>query len=121
MDPQFDEFLHVPARLSIVALLAPADWVDFGFLRDTIETSDSALSKQISALASVGYVTVRKDTGARTRRTSVRLTPEGRHAFHQHAAALERIVTAARRPANQPTPHDQTPHDQTQRPSTRRG
>lgn len=98
MDPYFDEFLHVPARLSIVALLAPADWVDFGFLRDTIGTSDSALSKQLSALAEAGYVTVRKDQQSRARRTSAQLTPQGREAFQQHAAALERIVTVARAP-----------------------
>jgi DNA-binding MarR family transcriptional regulator len=95
MDPRFDEFLHVPARLSIVALLAPAAWVDFGFLRDTIGTSDSALSKHVSALAEAGYVTVRKDQQSRARRTSVQLTPQGRHAFQRHAAALEHIVAAA--------------------------
>ncbi|GAA2417747.1 winged helix-turn-helix domain-containing protein [Nonomuraea africana] len=98
MDPFFDEFLHVPARLSIVALLAPADWVDFGFLRDTIGTSDSALSKQVSALASAGYVEVRKGQDKRARRTYVRLTPEGRQALQRHAAALERIVALARTP-----------------------
>ncbi|GAA1183569.1 winged helix-turn-helix domain-containing protein [Pseudonocardia alaniniphila] len=96
MDPRFDEFLHVPARLSIVALLAPAAWVDFSFLRDTIGTSDSALSKHVSALVEAGYVTVRKDQQSRARRTSVQLTPQGRHAFQQHAAALEHIVAAAR-------------------------
>ncbi|MGJ6965397.1 hypothetical protein ACSDR0_26160 [Streptosporangium sp. G11] len=51
MDPSFDEFLHVLARLSIVAPPAPAGWVDSGFLRDAVDTSDSALSKQVSALA----------------------------------------------------------------------
>ncbi|MGW2147535.1 winged helix-turn-helix domain-containing protein [Nonomuraea bangladeshensis] len=96
MDPQFDEFLHVPARLSIVAVLAPADWVDFGFLRDSIGTSDSALSKQVSALAGAGYVDVRKNQDKRARRTYVRLTPQGREAFVRHAAALERIVALAR-------------------------
>ncbi|MGN9841271.1 winged helix-turn-helix domain-containing protein [Nonomuraea sp. H19] len=104
MDPSFDEFLHVPARLSIVAMLAPADWVDFGFLRDAIGTSDSALSKQISALADAGYVAVRKDQERRARRTYVRLTPEGRQAFQRHAAALERIVAVARTQAERPTP-----------------
>ncbi|MGP3958169.1 winged helix-turn-helix domain-containing protein [Nonomuraea sp. 3N208] len=102
MDPLFDEFLHVPARLSLVALLAPADWVDFAFLRDTIGTSDSALSKQISALAGAGYVEVRKGQERRTRRTFVRLTPAGRQAFERHAAALERIVAAARAQAVHP-------------------
>ncbi|MFI6499593.1 transcriptional regulator [Nonomuraea typhae] len=95
MDPEFDEFLHVPARLSILALLAPAEWVDFAFLRDGIGTSDSALSKQVSALAGEGYVEVRKDQDRRARRTHVRLTPQGRAAFRRHAAALRRIASAA--------------------------
>ncbi|MBE1591718.1 winged helix-turn-helix domain-containing protein [Nonomuraea angiospora] len=99
MDPQFDEFLHVPARLSVVAVLAPADWVDFGFVRDTIGTSDSALSKQVSALAGAGYVEVQKGQDKRARRTYVRLTPAGRQAFQRHAAALERIVALSRMPA----------------------
>lgn len=102
MDPDFDEFLHVPARLSIVALLAPAGWVEFGFLRDTIETSDSALSKQLSALANAGYVSVRKGRDTGVRRTHLRLTPQGRQAFQRHAAALNRIVELARLPADRP-------------------
>jgi DNA-binding MarR family transcriptional regulator len=106
MDPAFDEFLHVPARLSIVALLAPADWVEFGFLRDTIGTSDSALSKQISALANAGYVAVRKGRAQGVRRTHMKLTPEGRRAFQSHAAALEQIVAAARAPAVPSEPDD---------------
>ena len=98
MDPDFDEFLHVPARLSILALLAPADRVDFRFLRDAIGTSDSALSKHLSALASAGYVSVRKSREQAVRRTHVTLTPDGRRAFQRHAAALERIVATAHVP-----------------------
>ncbi|KUL36818.1 MarR family transcriptional regulator [Streptomyces sp. NRRL F-4489] len=96
MDPDFDEFLHVPARLSIVALLAPADWVEFGFVRDSVGTSDSALSKQLSALAEAGYVEVRKTRNRIGRTTHIRLTGQGRQAFRRHATALERIVAAAR-------------------------
>ncbi|NUW46216.1 winged helix-turn-helix domain-containing protein [Nonomuraea rhodomycinica] len=102
MEPGFDEFLHVPARLAIVAVLAPADWVEFGFIRDSVETSDSALSKQVSALAAAGYVAVRKDQDKRGRRTFVQLTPQGRQAFQRHAAALQRIVALAHRPPEQP-------------------
>ncbi|MFB7177534.1 winged helix-turn-helix domain-containing protein [Streptomyces sp. NPDC056257] len=98
MDPDFDEFLHVPARLSIVALLSPADWVEFGFVRDAVGTSDSALSKQVSALADAGYVEVRKTRDRTGRHTHLRLTPHGREAFRRHASALERIVAAARPP-----------------------
>jgi len=100
MDPDFDEFLHVPARLSILALLAPADRVDFGFLRDTIGSSDSALSKHLSALASAGYVAILKSRDHGVRRTQATLTPQGRRAFQRHAIALERIAATAH--ASQP-------------------
>lgn len=96
MDSDFNEFLHVPARLAIVALLAPVRWAEFGFLRESLETSDSALSKQLTALASEGYVEVRKERGVGIRRTLARLTPEGREAFRRHATALERIAALAR-------------------------
>lgn len=43
IEPRFDELMHAPTRLSIVALLAAADWADFTFVRDS-------LSKQISIL-----------------------------------------------------------------------
>ncbi|MEU0744271.1 transcriptional regulator [Streptomyces sp. NPDC006134] len=96
MDADFDAFLHPAPRLTIVALLAPAGWTEFGFIRDSVGTSDSALSKQLSALAAEGYVEVRKQVGASTRRTLARLTPKGRKAFARHAAALERIAATAR-------------------------
>jgi DNA-binding MarR family transcriptional regulator len=97
MEPQFDELIHVPARLSIVALLNPAKWVEFRFLRDELEMRDSALSKHISALESAGYVEVRKERAVgSTRRTLISLTPAGRTAFDGHVAALEQIVAASR-------------------------
>jgi DNA-binding MarR family transcriptional regulator len=111
MDPDFDEFLHVPARLSIVALLAPAGWVDFAFLRDTIETSDSALSKQLSALANAGYVTVRKGRAEGVRRTHVKLNPQGRRAFQRHADALDRLVATIRTPTTTPAPEPLDPKE----------
>jgi len=90
-----DEFMHTPARLSILSLLAPADWVLFSFLRDTIATSDSALSKQLRALEEAGYVESHKDRAPR-RSTSVRLTAQGRAAFETYLAGLERLVARAR-------------------------
>ncbi|AOW88174.1 MULTISPECIES: transcriptional regulator [Streptomyces] len=102
MDADFDAFLHPAPRLTIVALLAPADWTEFGFIRDTIGTSDSALSKQLSALAAEEYIEVRKQPASAGRRKLARLTPKGREAFARHAAALERIAVTARtaRPAD---------------------
>lgn len=90
-----DEFLHTPARLAVLSLLAPADWVRFSFLRESIGTTDSALSKQVSALEAAGYVETAKDRGAR-RSTSVRLTQEGRSAFDAYLGALEALVARSR-------------------------
>jgi DNA-binding MarR family transcriptional regulator len=90
-----DEFVHTPARLAILSLLAPADWVTFAFLRETIATSDSALSKQLRALEEAGYVESFKDHSAR-RSTSVRLTAYGRKAFEAYLDALEQLVKRAR-------------------------
>ena len=52
--PGFDELIHPPTRLSIVALLAAAEWADFTFVRDNLGLTDSALSKQVSTLEQAG-------------------------------------------------------------------
>jgi DNA-binding MarR family transcriptional regulator len=91
-EARFDEVIHPSTRLSIVALLAPTDWVDFGFVRDRLGLSDSALSKQFATLESVGYLTQERQTSERRRRVRVRLTTEGRAAFDGHVAALRDIV-----------------------------
>src|SRR6201994_4595270 len=57
-EARFDELIHPSTRLSIVALLAAADWADFTFVRDRLELSDSALSKQLSTLEDAGYVEI---------------------------------------------------------------
>lgn len=93
--PAFDELIHAPTRLSIVALLAASQWAEFTFVRDSLGMSDSALSKQVSTLEEAGYVTVRKTGAGRNRRTHIRLSPRGRRAFAGHAAALQQIIADA--------------------------
>ena len=51
----FDELIHAPTRLAIVALLAATDWADFAFIRDSVGLSDSALSKQLTTLEEAGF------------------------------------------------------------------
>ena len=92
---QFDELIHPSTRLSIVALLAAADWVEFSFVRDQLSLSDSALSKQLTTLEDAGYVRVERPTNGRRRRVRVRLTAAGRSAFRGHVAALQAIVGVA--------------------------
>ena len=92
VEPRFDEIIHPSTRLSIVSLLAGADWVDFAFVRDRLELSDSALSKQFMTLEQAGYLAVDRRVVEGRRRVRVRLTPAGRSAFEGHVAALRQIV-----------------------------
>ena len=92
---RFDELIHQSTRLSIMSLLAAADWIEFAFIRDQLELSDSALSKQLSTLQEAGYVTLDQIIGQGRRRLRARLTPAGRAAFHGHVAALRDIVGGA--------------------------
>ena len=91
----FDELIHPSTRLSIVALLASTDWVDFSFARDRLGLSDSALSKQFSILEDAGYVTIDRPVTDRRRRVRVGLTDVGREAFEGHVAALRSVIAVA--------------------------
>jgi DNA-binding transcriptional ArsR family regulator len=93
--PQFDELIHPSTRLSIVALLASADWIDFAFVRDRLGLSDSALSKQFATLEDAGYLAIDRPVTDRRRRVRVRLTDVGRGAFEGHVAALRAVVATA--------------------------
>jgi DNA-binding MarR family transcriptional regulator len=76
----------------MVALLAAADRVDFSFVRDHVEVSDSVLSKQMSALEQAGYIKVKKGFVGKRPRTWLSLTGEGRRVFNRHLAALGEIA-----------------------------
>ena len=92
---RFDELIHPSTRLSIVALLAAADWAEFAFVRERLDLSDSALSKQLSTLEEAGYVDIERPVRDRRRRVRARLTPVGRAAFDGHVAALRQIVATS--------------------------
>lgn len=94
-EARFDELIHPSTRLSIVALLAAADWAEFSFVRERLALSDSALSKQLSTLEEAGYVDIERPVRDRRRRVRARLTPAGRAAFDGHVAALRQIVATS--------------------------
>lgn len=91
-----DQLLLDPTRLAIVSLLSGAKWAEFGFVRDTVALSDSALSKQVTTLAKQDYVEVRKGYVGKRPRTWLNLTATGRAALAAHAEALQDIVASAR-------------------------
>ncbi|GAB3717215.1 winged helix-turn-helix domain-containing protein [Nocardiopsis oceani] len=92
---RLDEVIHSPVRFSIVAALASARQIEFRVLRDTLEVSDSSLSKQIATLEEAEYVGVTKFRVGRRTRTSLALTSQGRKAFEQHVQALRDIASGA--------------------------
>jgi DNA-binding MarR family transcriptional regulator len=93
--PQFDELIHPSTRLSLVALLAASDWAEFSYLRDQLELSDSALSKQLATLEQAGYLTIDRPVTDHRRRVRARLTAAGRQAFDGHVAALQAVISTA--------------------------
>lgn len=89
---QLDGVIHAPVRFSIVAALAEVDEAEFGHVRDTIEISDSVLSKQSTQLEAAGYVKIRKGYVGKRPRTWLSLTPSGRAAYQRHLDALRAIA-----------------------------
>ena len=76
----------------MAALLAAGSKVEFSFVRDHVEVTDSMLSKQVSLLEQAGYVKVDKGFVGKRGRTWLSLTREGRRAFERHIAALREIA-----------------------------
>ena len=88
---ELDPVIHAPKRLAIMSVLAHCTSVDFAFLRELLSITDSDLSKQMSMLERIGYVSVTKSRG-RGGGTSYCITPHGADAFRNHVAALRAIV-----------------------------
>jgi DNA-binding MarR family transcriptional regulator len=97
---RLDDVIHSPVRFSIVATLAAADAAEFRFVRDTVEVSDSLLSKQARVLEEAGYLRVEKGAVGRRTRTWLHLTERGRQAFADHLDALHAIAAPGSPPGD---------------------
>ena len=95
---RLDDLIHAPVRFSVVAALARVTEVEFGWMRDAVGVTDSALSKQISTLEQAGYVQVRKGYVGKRPRTWLRLSARGREAYDQHLRALREIADGGTAP-----------------------
>jgi DNA-binding MarR family transcriptional regulator len=90
-----DPVINTTTRLSLMAVLAGVQEVEFAAARDASGLSDSVVSKQALALEAVGYLAMRKGHVGRRPRTWLSLTPRGREALRRHIAALRQIVDVA--------------------------
>lgn len=89
---RFDPIIHAPGRLQICGILSAADEAEFAMMRDTLEVSDSVLSKHLKQLEEAGYIAVRKAAADGRQRTWASLTVAGRQAFGAHVAELQRLA-----------------------------
>ena len=89
---RLDPLIHAQVRLPIVACLAAAEKAECAFVRNSVEISDSLLSKQVSILQEAGYVSGKKGYVGNRPRTWLSLTRGGRRAFELHVAALTEIA-----------------------------
>ncbi|MGF6881456.1 DNA-binding transcriptional ArsR family regulator [Nocardia sp. GAS34] len=93
--PELDRLLSDPTRLAVMSVLSAAEWCDFGFLRDAVGLSDSALSKQLTTLRKDGYLEQQRTYSGRVPKTTVRATDHGLRCLATHAEALQAILNRA--------------------------
>nr|WP_288870518.1 transcriptional regulator [uncultured Corynebacterium sp.] len=102
-EPAIDPVIHPLARLKICAALFHGGAVEkqtsrhemrFSALRDQLQMSDSALSKQLATLEEHGYITRFREYGSTRAKDTVwvTLTETGAQAFERHTAALREIA-----------------------------
>ncbi len=102
MTADLDPVIHPTHRLRICAMLAAGATLELAVIKDNLDLSPSALSKQVAALVDAGYVRQER-FGTDHRRVWLSLTRAGLKAYKGHVAALQEIVgTATTSPENLP-------------------
>jgi DNA-binding MarR family transcriptional regulator len=94
----FEPLLQAAARLQVMAVLVQAQQAEFARLKELTSTSDSVMSKHLSVLADAGLIKLTKATADGRQRTWVSITRTGRKIFHNHVAALQRIIAGTADP-----------------------
>lgn len=78
---RFDQVIHQPSRLSIMAVLAGCESADFVYLQAATGLTKGTLSKHLKRLEEAGYIALVKTFKGSYPNTSAALTPTGRKAF----------------------------------------
>jgi DNA-binding MarR family transcriptional regulator len=99
MTAELNDVFRTVTRIRIVAFLSGCDEAEFGAVQEYCDLSPSNLSKNVSALEGIGYVTSRKGYVGKKPRTWLALTDGGRSALVSHMAALQEIADSAARHA----------------------
>jgi len=95
MSGGFDEVIHQPVRLRIMAAITAKqsmEAVEFTWLKRILGVTDGNLGAHLLTLEKAGYVEIEKAFVDRRPCTRVKPTLSGRRAFAHHVAALEAIL-----------------------------
>jgi len=95
---QFDDIIHQPVRLKIMAALKAlprGEQLEFVRLRAIVEATEGNLGAHIGTLEKAGYIVVEKDFIGKKPRTRVAISASGKTAFDQHVAYLHGILSIA--------------------------
>jgi DNA-binding MarR family transcriptional regulator len=87
-----DPVIHAPNRLQMCCMLAAVDTIDFATIRESLDVSESVLSKHVKTLEEAGYVKVRKAASDGRQRTWLSLSAPGRKALKGHLSALKAMM-----------------------------
>ena len=79
-------------RLGVMAVLLANDFVSFNDLKESLDLTDGNLASHVAALEKAGYVLVNKQFIGKKPNTTYEATAEGKTAFQEHLAALEKLL-----------------------------
>jgi len=79
-------------RLGVMAVLLANDQVSFNDLKESLDLTDGNLASHVAALEKAGYVLVNKQFIGKKPNTTYLATAEGKAAFQEHLAALEKLL-----------------------------
>lgn len=89
---QINKAFESKVRLGIMAILMVNDEADFNRLKELLNLTDGNLASHTRALEELGYISYKKSFVGRKTKTSFMATTEGRQAFTEHIAALEKFL-----------------------------
>jgi DNA-binding MarR family transcriptional regulator len=79
-------------RLGVMAVLLANDNVSFNDLKESLDLTDGNLASHVAALEKAGYVLVTKQFIGKKPNTTYAASAEGKLAFQEHLAALEKLL-----------------------------
>jgi DNA-binding MarR family transcriptional regulator len=79
-------------RLGVMAVLLANDLVSFNDLKESLDLTDGNLASHVAALEKAGYVVVNKQFVGKKPNTTYTASAEGKQAFQEHLAALEKLL-----------------------------